>query len=193
MKGSRWTDRNDVPRGEVYDQRFRDLAASGEHVHGEADLIAELSDGPAVLDAGCGTGRVSIELARRGYALTGLDIDPAMLAVARRNAPDLAWIEGDLASTDLDTTFDTVVLAGNVLIFVATDTEAAVLARCSSHLRTGGLLIAGFQLSPRSYGPDDLDAHADAAGLSLEARWSTWDRAPWVQGGEYQVSLHRKR
>jgi SAM-dependent methyltransferase len=45
-----------------------------------------LSRGDSVLDVGCGTGRHSIELARRGFQVTGVDQSEGMLAVARRNA-----------------------------------------------------------------------------------------------------------
>src|SRR5690349_1971791 len=143
---SRWTDRDDVPRGADYDRRFDELAASGASVHGEADLVEALAPGPRVLDAGCGTGRVAIELAARGFTATGIDIDGRMLDAARRKAPDLPWIEGDLAATSLGETFDVVVLAGNVLIFVAPGTEPEVVRRSAEHLAPGGILIAGFQV-----------------------------------------------
>ena len=55
----------------------------------EVDFIIEelkLKSGDSVLDIGCGTGRHSIELARRGFRVTGVDISPGMLAVARKNA-----------------------------------------------------------------------------------------------------------
>ncbi|WP_426573143.1 class I SAM-dependent methyltransferase [Aquihabitans sp. McL0605] len=189
---SRWTDRDDVPRGHDYDRRFSDLAASGVDVHGEADLVASLvAPGARILDAGCGTGRVAIELAARGFAVTGLDIDPGMLDAARRKAPQLPWIEGDLATTPIDGTFDAVVLAGNVLIFVAEGTEAAVVARCAERLAPGGTLIAGFQVQRGGLGPEALDAAAAAAGLHLVHRWGTWDRGPWSPGGDYQVSVHQ--
>lgn len=191
--GSRWTERDDVPRGADYDRRFHHLAASGADVHGEASLVARLTDGERILDAGCGTGRVAIELAAKGFQVTGLDIDPAMLHAARAKAPELHWVEGDLATTDLGELFDTVVLAGNVLIFVAPETEAEVLARCAGHLRPGGLLVAGFQVQPGGYGPDALDRHADQVGLELVQRWSTWDQAPSAPGDGYQVSVHRRR
>jgi ubiquinone/menaquinone biosynthesis C-methylase UbiE len=56
-----------------------------------------------VLDAGCGTGRVAIELARRGIEIVGVDIDPGMLGSARRKAPELTWIEADLATVTVGT------------------------------------------------------------------------------------------
>ena len=95
MPTNRWMS-GDVRRGAAYDKRFADLAATGVDMHGEASFVE--SYGPAsVLDAGCGTGRVAIELDRRGIRAVGLDLDRAMLAEARRKAPHLDWIEADLA------------------------------------------------------------------------------------------------
>src|ERR1700682_2952550 len=73
---------------EHYDERWDSLAASGVDVHGEAGLGDPLlrSPGSGVLDAGCGTGRVAIELARRGYATVGVDVDRDLLARARDKA-----------------------------------------------------------------------------------------------------------
>ena len=62
---TRWGGRGDVPRGNAYDARFAELAEAGHHVHGEADLVASLVEGRRIVDAGCGTGRVGIELAAR--------------------------------------------------------------------------------------------------------------------------------
>ncbi|MCB1040424.1 MAG: class I SAM-dependent methyltransferase [Acidimicrobiales bacterium] len=192
--GSRWGDDPSVPRGASYDQHFDRLAAGGHDVHGEAALVASLAPGPRVLDAGCGTGRVAIELDRRGFDVVGTDLDPHMLGAARAKAPNLTWVEADLTGLDLDVgAFDAVVLAGNVLIFVAPGTEAAAVERCAAHLRPGGVLVAGFQIHSQRYGPADLDRDALAAGLELVDRWSTWDRAPFAAGGGYQVSVHRKR
>src|SRR6185503_10612980 len=115
---SRWSD-SDAPRGAAYDQRFERLAAAGHDVHGEASFVAGY--GPRnVLDAGCGTGRVAIELDRRGISVVGVDIDSAMLRVAEEKAPGLEWHLGDLSRLELvddeDRTvrFDAVVCAGNV-------------------------------------------------------------------------------
>ncbi len=51
----------------------------------EVDFLIEelaLPQGGSILDVGCGTGRHSIELARRGYSVTGLDLSREMLARA---------------------------------------------------------------------------------------------------------------
>jgi len=178
------------PKGDDYQARFDALAASGADVHGEAAFVASLEPRPAtVLDAGCGTGRVAMELARRGVEVVGVDVDPTMLATARRLAPDLDWREADLAAFGLGRRFDVVVLAGNVVHFVRPGTEAAVIAHCASHVAPGGALVTGFQLSAGRYAVDDLDRHA--AGLVLEGRYATWDRAPWRPGADYAVSVLR--
>ena len=71
----------------------------------------------SVLDAGCGTGRVAIELARHGVDVVGVDVDSSMIAEARRRAPDQAWLVDDLVELSLGREFDVVVLAGNVPLF----------------------------------------------------------------------------
>lgn len=193
--GTRWQS-SDAPRGQDYDARWERLAASGVGVHGEADLIESLlreTDGSAVLDAGCGTGRVAIELAARGFAVVGLDADPAMLAAARSKAPDLRWVEADLVDTGdhLGEAFDLVALPGNVMIFVDRGTEPDVVGQLAARLRPGGLLVAGFQLQTGRLTLDRYDEITAAAGLQLVDRWATWDREPF-HGGDYAVSVHRR-
>ncbi len=176
-------------RSRTYDDRWEQLAADGRNVHGEADLVQSL--GPrSVLDAGCGTGRVAVELARRGIDVVGVDLDGSMLGVARAKAPDLAWVEADLAAVDLARTFDVVVMAGNVMIFLQPGTEGQVVANLARHLGPGAALVAGFSLEPGRLDLVTYDEHARAAGLVLDKRWATWDRQPFGGGG-YAVSIHR--
>jgi ubiquinone/menaquinone biosynthesis C-methylase UbiE len=98
---TRWSDAVGDDSGERYQERMAALAASGQAMHGEADFVAGLViAGTRVLDAGCGTGRVAVELAARGFDVVGADVDPSMLAVARRSAQDVAWLQRDLAALD---------------------------------------------------------------------------------------------
>jgi SAM-dependent methyltransferase len=181
--------------GRAYQARFDALADKGADVHGEASLVRSL--GPlAVLDAGCGTGRVAIELARHGVDVVGVDVDSSMIGEARRIAPALEWVEADLASLVLGRRFDVVVMAGNVPLFCPPDKRAALVEACAAHVAEGGALVAGFELT-RGYGLDEYDSVCLASGLALAERWATWDRQPFHQDGPknangYAVSVHRR-
>ena len=175
--------------GDDYQRRFDELASSGVDVHGEATFVMRWSPG-SVLDAGCGTGRVAIELARRGVEVVGVDVDASMLDTARANGPDVEWHRHDLTSLDLGRTFDVVVLAGNVPLFTPPGTHRALVGGCTRHVATDGVLIAGFQLD-REYGIEAYDADCAAAGLELAERFSTWAGDPFAPSDTYAVSVHR--
>jgi SAM-dependent methyltransferase len=192
---TRWQDAG-LPRGATYDERWATLAASGASVHGEADLVDELlrrTDGARVLDAGCGTGRVAIELARRGHSVVGVDADAGMLDAAKAKDPALTWLLADLTDVGacVEEVFDVVLLAGNVMIFLAPGTEGRVLGALADRLSPTGLLVAGFSIRPRRLPLEEYDRLAAAAGLELENRWATWGCAPYA-GGDYAVSVHRR-
>jgi SAM-dependent methyltransferase len=184
--------------GHAYDARFAALARAGQDVHGEVNFVAALGVS-SVLDAGCGTGRVAIELARRGFEVVGIDRDPEFMRLARQKAPHLSWYEADLATVTLTTpaqelrSFDAIVLAGNVMIFLDAGTEQTVIANLSRHLAPGGFLVSGFQLhQPGKIPLASYDTYATRAGLTLVERWATWDRDPWHPTSDYAVSVHRR-
>jgi ubiquinone/menaquinone biosynthesis C-methylase UbiE len=176
--------------GDEYQARFDALARTGKDVHGEAAFVMLLEPG-RVLDAGCGTGRVAIELDRRGLEVVGVDCDASMLATARSRAPGIRWVEEDVTALDLGEEFDVVVMAGNVPLFTPPGTQAALVAGGARHVAPGGALVLGFQLG-RGYELDELDAHARAAGLEPAARYATWDRDPFPGDGSYAVSVFRR-
>ena len=190
LEPNRWLQTRSVS-GDAYDATYERRTAAGENVHGEADFIESL--GPtSVLDAGCGTGRVGRELARRGVDVEGVDIDPEMLATARRKAPEIDWHVADLATVDLHRSYDAIVMAGNVMIFLAPGSERAVVENLARHLREGGLVVAGFQIQAGRLSVQRYDEIATAAGLRLVERWSTWNRDAWNLNNDYAVSVHRK-
>jgi SAM-dependent methyltransferase len=189
---SRWLEETGGERGPSYAEAFERLAASGVDVHGEAAYVAALAaPGSRVLDAGCGTGRVAVELARRGFEMVGVDNDASMLTVARQAFPDLRWLDADLATLALDEHFDLVVAAGNVMVFLDPGTEAQVVQRLAGHLAPGGLLVSGWRtdrLAVSAY-----DGWAVAAGLEPVVRHATWDGAAWCAGADWCVAVDRAR
>ncbi len=187
--------------GEAYQARFDTLAERGVNVHGEATFVRTL-DPRSVLDAGCGSGRVAIELGRHGIEVIGVDVDASMIAEARRRAPELVWIQADLATLDLGRLFDVVVMAGNVPLFCPVSDRPALVGSCALHVAPGGALVAGFQLDrgfsaagfeiDQGFSLGEYDAACRSAGLSLDERWATWNRRPFIAGDSYAVSVHRR-
>jgi SAM-dependent methyltransferase len=174
--------------GDDYQRRFDELASSGVDVHGEATFVVGRTP-TTVLDAGCGTGRVAIELARRGIAVVGVDVDRSMLETARANGPGIEWHEHDLTTLDLGRVFDVVLLAGNVPLFAAPGSQRALVAGCARHIDSEGEMVTGFQLG-RGYELDTYDDDCRAAGLALRERYSTWAADPFPAGADYAVSVH---
>ena len=188
---ARWRQSIDL---DEYEQRWVRMAAAGEATHGEADFVTTLDPPPAsVLDAGCGTGRLAIELARRGCDAVGVDLDADMLAYARRRAPELTWVHGDLASVELGRTFDAVVMIGNVLVFCRPDDRPQIVGNLARHIAPGGVLVTGnaVERGADAFHPDELDRYAAAAGLAAEGRFSTWERDR-DDRGRYAVTVHRR-
>jgi SAM-dependent methyltransferase len=180
----------------AYVQRFRDLAAQGMDLVGEARLVdAMLGRRSRVLDAGCGPGRVGGFLHAVGHDVVGADVDPHLIAAAEEDYPGPRWLVGDLAELDLPAAgmpepFDAIVCAGNVMTFLAPSTRGAVLGRLRAHLRPEGRAVIGFGAG-RGYGFDDFLADAAEAGWASDLLLSTWDLRPFTPDADFLVAVLR--
>ena len=100
-----------------------------------------------ILDVGCGTGRHSIELARRGYNVTGIDLSAAQLKHAREKARStgvsVRFIQKDARKAGFSKQFNLVImLCEGGFSLMATDEENyAILASCAKALKKGGKFI----------------------------------------------------
>jgi SAM-dependent methyltransferase len=108
-------------------------------------LWRELADreGSPVLDVGAGTGRVALDLARRGHEVLALDRDPALLDALRERAAGLAitTVAADARDFAIDRRFPIVVVPMQTLqLLGGADGRARFLARARKHLSPGGLL-----------------------------------------------------
>ena len=195
---SAWTriTQEDPGHSAAYVQRFRDLAAQGVDLVGEARLVdAMLARGSRVLDAGCGPGRVGGFLHSVGHDVVGVDVDPVLIAAAEEDHPGPRWLVGDLAELDLpaagiDGPFDAVVSAGNVMAFLAPSTRGAVLRRLRAHVAADGRAAIGFGAG-RGYEFDEFLADAAAAGWAPDLLLSTWDLRPFTPDADFLVAVLR--
>ncbi len=189
---TRWEARTqaDPEHSHWYVERFRRMARDGADLAGEARLVdAMVPRAARILDAGCGPGRVGGELARRGHVVVGVDVDPVLIEAALEDHPGPRWLVGDLAELDLaGETFDVVVCAGNVMTFLAPRTEVEVLRRFAAHLAPGGRAVVGFGAG-RGYPFESFFADVAAAGLRVEAKFSTWDLRPFDEGSDFLVAI----
>ncbi|TQN40758.1 methyltransferase family protein [Blastococcus colisei] len=180
----------------AYIQRFKDLAAQGMDLAGEARLVdAMLTRGARVLDAGCGTGRVSGFLVDAGHEIVGVDGDPALIAEAQQQHPGGRWLVGDLAELDLPgqgiaEPFDAIVCAGNVMTFLAPSTRREVLRRMRAHLLPEGRAAIGFGAG-RGYEFDEFLADARAVGWEPDLLLATWDLRPFTPDADFLVAILR--
>ncbi len=182
---------------EWYIQRFRDLAASGEDIVGEARLVdAMVPRGSRILDAGCGPGRIGGYLSKVGHEVVGVDVDPTLIEAAAHDYPGPTWLVGNLADLDLydegiEERFDIIVCAGNVMTFLAPSTRREVLRRFSAHLRGPGRVLIGFGAG-RGYDFQDFLRDAAAAGLEPDYLLATWDLRPFRDDSEFMVAILRR-
>ena len=180
----------------AYIQRFRDLAAAGQDLVGEARLVdAMLPRGARVLDAGAGTGRIGGFLADLGHEVVGVDGDPVLVAEAQQEHPRARWVVGDLAELDLAASgvpdpFHAIVCAGNVVTFLAESTRVEVLRRMRAHIRDDGRAAIGFGAG-RGYEFADFLADAAAAGWAPDLLLSTWDLRPFTDDADFLVAVLR--
>jgi SAM-dependent methyltransferase len=189
--------------GSRYAEVFEDLIARGEDVDGEARLADVLAPrGARILDAGSGVGRVAAALARRGHDVTAVEKDPALIARSRRLFPDVPVVEADilelspamLEEQGRPTSYDVIVLVGNVMIYLAEDTETRALRALCDLLAPDGRILVGFDpvkgpRTSRDYPNHEFRAHVEAAGLVVQHEFGTYDLAP--DGGDYLVAVLR--
>lgn len=100
-----------------------------------------------ILDIGCGTGRHSIELARRGYHVTGIDLSETMLAHAKKKASGegikVSFLKYDARELPFDNDFDLAIMIceGSFPLMETDEMNFRILQNAARAIRKGGKLI----------------------------------------------------
>lgn len=107
--------------------------------------LAQAAVGQEVLEIACGTGRVTLPLARAGVRITGLELSSAMLAQAQTKSvglPGVTWVQGDMRTFDLGRPFGLVIIPGHSFQFMLTPADQVRCLQCiRRHLVPGGVLV----------------------------------------------------
>lgn len=149
-----------------------------------ATLLSWLGEdlrGKRILDAGCGTGALAVEAARRGAQVVAIDLSPTLVHLARERVPhDVAHLvefhSGDMLDPALGQ-FDHVVAMDSIIHY---QTEDAVQALAQLAERTSGSIV--FTFAPRT--------PFLAAMISVGRWFPRGDRAPWLEPMAEQRIAH---
>lgn len=176
-----------------YAARWKQFAAEGKDIVGEARLIDAMAPrGARILDAGCGTGRIGGYLAACGHTVVGTDLDPYLIDVAKQDFPDVAWHVGDLTRDAIpEGNFDLAVVAGNVFGFIAPEGRDAALRTIYNALVPAGRAVIGFGAG-RGLAFGEFFELCEAAGFTVEGKYSTWELDPFELGSSFLVAVLRK-
>lgn len=170
-----------------YAEQVRGLLDDKPYLRASVTLFADLVrgvDGP-VADVGCGTGYVTGFLHDAGVDAFGIDLSPEMIAIARRDRPELHFAVGTM--TDLDIPDDSVsgVIAFWSMIHVPDHAVPGVVAEFRRVLRPGGLLLVGFHVG-------DETRHTSEGYTGRPINVDSHHRRPtqimsWLRAAEFRI------
>ena len=147
-----------------------------EMTRSEADFLAEtlqLQPGARVLDVPCGNGRHAIELASRGYQLTGVDLSEEFLAEARQSNLPIEWRHADMRDLPWAAHFDAAYCWGNSFGYLPHAEMPAFCQALGRTLKPGARLVI-------------------ETGIAAEAILPTLQPRRWFQLGDLYL-LHETR
>ena len=174
------------------------------------------AQGHAVLELACGTGRVTLAIARASIEIAWLDNAPAMLDIGRRKAAaeglDVAWFDADMRDFDLERRFGLVIIPYRSFLHLLTDDDqAACLSAAFRHLEPGGRFALNFFAPPfpriagdpvisridrrmrlRCVWQDEMASLLARAGFEVEAVYGGFNDEPMTAGSSELVWIARR-
>jgi ubiquinone/menaquinone biosynthesis C-methylase UbiE len=144
---------------QYYDKIYgqKDYQAEGDRLH--AIIQQELrSEAKTLLDVACGTGG-HIQSLKVHYQVSGLDLEPGLLEIARQRHPDVTFYHGDMIDFDLGRRFDVLTCLFSAIGYVRTaENLDRALRGMARHLAPGGLLLVEPWFTPGDWTPGKTHA-----------------------------------
>lgn len=137
-----------------YDDIYK---ATGKDYHAESNKAHKLiqrykrTKGNMLLDVGCGTG-IHANLIGKHYRVEGLDLEPRMLAIARKNFPKIQFRQGNMSNFKISRKFDVITCLFSAIGHVKTKTLLQkTIKNMSQHLISGGVLLLEPWFAPEEW------------------------------------------
>jgi SAM-dependent methyltransferase len=165
---------------------FKDFEKEADEVAG---LLRDVAPGVrTLLDLGCGTGRHAAALTRKhGYAVDGLDVEPAFVEIAGERCPRGRFSVEDMAEFNLGRTYDAVICLFSSIGYVKTrDRLVSTVASIRRHLEPGGLALVEPWFTPDAFHPGKVSL-TTARGEGVQISRMSWSR---VQDGISILDFH---
>lgn len=116
-----------------------------------------------LLHLGCGAGHNDYTI-KRHFEVTGVDLSPAMLGLARGLNPEVEYLEGDMRSVRLGREFDAVIILDSIGYMLTEDALRRALTTASEHLRPGGVFLTVVEMEPATFVQNKTNAWTRARG-----------------------------
>jgi len=188
---------------EYYDVIYRRRA---ERVRDEMNFVEEIFKADAkrdvkkILDLACGTGIPTLELAKRGYEVTGMDLHEEMLEVAKRKAKreglTIKLIQGDVLEMNFEQKFDAVTMFFSSIMYFDEKDLRKLFNSVVKALKPGGVFVADFPcwFYGESDGPIVWDESADGEKLVItDCELSSQDSKNYTSSGLSRYSSQTEK